>query len=233
VESIGKCERIRLDLRVNDPGPHRALRVVIADDHPFYRRGLTRLLRRAAIDVVGEAPNGEAAIQIAVNTRPDLVIMDVNMPGMSGLEATRRLIERSPGSRILAVSVSAQEADVSSAIMAGASGYVLKDEPGERIIAAVEATASGESMVSPRIAAVLLRRVHASIEAGDEAAGGGLSARELEVLTLIAEGVADDEITRRLDLGSTPVSTYVSSILRKLQLESRVLRASASRRCRD
>jgi DNA-binding NarL/FixJ family response regulator len=206
---------------------------VIADDHPFYRRGLARLLRRAGIEVVGEAPNGEAAIRTAVNTHPDLVIMDLNMPGMSGFEATRSLIEQSPGSRVLALSVSAQEADVSSAIMAGASGYVLKDEPGEQIIAAVEATASGKSMISPRIAAVLLRRVHASIEAGEDIAGGGLSARELAVLTLIAEGVADDETARRLELGPTPVSTYVSSILKKLQLESRVVEANAARRDKD
>jgi DNA-binding NarL/FixJ family response regulator len=210
-----------------------AVRVVIADDHPFYRRGLARLLRRARIEVVGEAPNGEAAIRTAVNTQPDLVIMDINMPGLSGLEATRRLLEHSPGSRVLALSVSAQEADVSSAILAGASGYVLKDEPGEQIIAAVEATASGESKISPRIAAVLLRRVQAAIDAGGDIAGGGLSASELEVLTLLAEGVADDEIARRLDLGSTPVSTYVASIMKKLQLESRVVEANAARRSKD
>jgi DNA-binding NarL/FixJ family response regulator len=210
-----------------------AVRVVIADDHPFYRRGLARLLRGARIEVVGEAPNGEAAIRTAVNTQPDLVIMDINMPGLSGLEATRRLLEHSPGSRVLALSVSAQEADVSSAILAGASGYVLKDEPGEQIIAAVEATASGESKISPRIAAVLLRRVQAAIDAGGDIAGGGLSAGELEVLTLLAEGVADDEIARRLDLGSTPVSTYVASIMKKLQLESRVVEANAARRSKD
>lgn len=208
-------------------------RVVIADDHPFYRSGLARLLRRAGIEVVGEAPNGEAAIRTAVNTQPDLVIMDINMPGLSGLEATRRLLERSPGSRVLALSVSAQEADVSSAILAGASGYVLKDEPGEQIIAAVEATASGQSKISPRIAAVLLRRVQATIDAGEDIAGGGLSADELAVLSLLAEGLADDEIARRLDLGSTPVSTYIASIMRKLQLESRVVEANAARRSKD
>jgi DNA-binding NarL/FixJ family response regulator len=208
------------------------LRVVIADDHPFYRRGLARLLRRTGIDVVGEAANGGAAIRAAAETQPDLVIMDLNMPGLSGLEATRRLVERSPGSRVLMLSVSAQEADVSNAILAGANGYVLKDEPQEAIIAAIEATASGESMISPRIAAVLLRRIQASIDAGEDLAGGGLSARELEVLRLVAEGTADDEIVQTLDLGSTTVSTYVSSILRKLQLERRVTDAAASRKRR-
>lgn len=204
--------------------------MVIADDHPFYRRGLARLLQRTGIQVVGEAPNGEAAIRAAAATQPDLVIMDLNMPGVSGLEATRRLMERSPGSRVLMLSVSAQEADVSNAILAGASGYVLKDEPGEEIIAAVEATASGHSIISPRIAAVLLRRVQSSIEAGDDLAGGGLSTEELGVLTLLADGRTHDEITRSLDLGATPVSDYVGSILRKLQIERRVSDAEAIRR---
>jgi DNA-binding NarL/FixJ family response regulator len=211
---------------------YSSLRVVIADDHPFYRRGLARLLRRTGIEVVGEAPNGEAAIRAAAETRPDLVIMDLNMPGLSGLDATRRLMERSPGSRVLMLSVSAQEVDVSNSILAGASGYVLKDEPGEEIIAAIEATASGESMISPRIAAVLLRRIQASIDAGEDLAGGGLSVRELEVLSLVAEGTPDDEIVQTLDLGSTTVSTYVSSILRKLQLERRITDAAATRKRR-
>ena len=207
--------------------------MVIADDHPFYRRGLARLLQRTGIQVVGEAPNGEAAIRAAAETQPDLVVMDLNMPGLSGLDATRRLMERSPGTRVLMLSVSAQEADVSNAILAGAIGYVLKDEPGEEIIAAIQATASGESMVSPRIASVLLRRVHASIEAGEDVAGGGLSARELELLTLLADGVADEQITKTLELGSTSIGTYVSSILQKLQLERRVKDASALRKRPD
>jgi DNA-binding NarL/FixJ family response regulator len=222
--------------RIISPVPerlvHQSLRVVIADDHPFYRRGLARLLRRTGIEVVGEAPNGEAAIRAAAETQPDLVIMDLNMPGLSGLDATRRLIERSPGSRVLMLSVSAQEADVSNAILAGANGYVLKDEPGEEIIAAIEATASGESMISPRIAAVLLRRIQASIDAGEDLAGGGLSVRELEVLTLLADGTTDHEIMQTLDLGSATVSTYVTSILKKLQLERRVSDASSTRKHR-
>lgn len=195
--------------------------MVIADDHPFYRSGLERLLRRKGIEVVGQAANGEAAVRAAAESQPDLVIMDLNMPGLSGLEATRRLIERSPGSRVLMLSVSAQEADVTNAIMAGASGYVLKDEPGEEIIAAVEATASGDSMISPRIAAVLLRRVQASIDAAADLAGGGLSARELEVLSLIADGKVVEEIAESLGVTADVVRDHISSIFRKIQVEQR------------
>ena len=223
----------RLSFPVSERPDYDSLRVVIADDHPFYRRGLARLLRRTGIEVVGEAPNGETAIQAAAETRPDLVIMDLNMPGLSGLDATRRLMDRSPGSRVLMLSVSAQEADVSNAILAGANGYVLKDEPGEEIIAAIEATASGGSMISPRIAAVLLRRIQGSIEAGEDLAGGGLSARELEVLTLMADGTPDHEIVETLDLGPATVSAYVTSILKKLQLERRVSDLSATRKRRS
>jgi DNA-binding NarL/FixJ family response regulator len=232
LQSDRKLKTSRLISPVPERPVYAPLRVVIADDHPFYRRGLARLLRRTGIEVVGEAPNGEAAIRAAAEARPDLVIMDLNMPGLSGLDATRRLMERSPGSRVLMLSVSAQEADVSNAIMAGASGYVLKDEPGEEIIAAIEATASGESRISPRIAAVLLRRIHASIDAGQDLAGGGLSARELEVLALLADGRTDEQIAQTANLGDTTVSTYVSSILRKLQLERRVTDANATRKHR-
>jgi DNA-binding NarL/FixJ family response regulator len=109
------------------------LRVVIADDHPAYRAALARVLRESGIDVVAEASNGEAAIRAALETQPDVVVMDLNMPGLSGLDATRRLRDEAPSTRVLVLSVSAQEEDVSEAIQAGAHGYVLKDGPLEEI----------------------------------------------------------------------------------------------------
>ena len=108
---------------MSEASPVKALRVVIADDHPLYRGGLARLLRRSGVDVVGEASNGEAAILAAEQTEPDVVLMDLNMPGLSGVEATRRLLERAPASRVVVLSGSAQDADVTAALLAGASGY--------------------------------------------------------------------------------------------------------------
>ena len=156
-----------------------SLRVVVADDHPHHRAGLTRQLRGMGVEVV-EVPNGEAAIEAVDQLAPDVVLMDLQMPGLSGLEATRLLTARSDASRVLMLSVSAEEGDVSNAIMAGAAGYVLKDEPVDQVLEGIRAAASGRALISPRVAQVLLRRVQSSIEAGEDFAGGGLSAADLE-----------------------------------------------------
>jgi DNA-binding NarL/FixJ family response regulator len=207
-----------------------SIRVLIADDHPYYRRGLARRLEKSGIRVVVEASNGEAAIRAFEETAPDVVVMDLQMPGLSGLEATRRLTQRWPASRVLVLSVSAQEADVTDAILAGATGYVLKDEPVEQVIAGIQAAASGKPVLSPRVAKVLLRRVRDSIAAGEDMAGGGLSASELEVLHLLAEGLPDQEIAEALGMSASAVSTHVSSILKKLEFETRVIAAIRAQR---
>jgi DNA-binding NarL/FixJ family response regulator len=127
------------------------LRVVIADDHPAYRAGLARMLRVNGIDVVAEVSNGDAAIHAVEEHAPQVVVMDLNMPGLSGLEATRRLVDAAPGTRVLVLSVSAQADDVSEAIEAGAHGYVLKDGPLEEVLAAIRAAAAGQAVISPRV----------------------------------------------------------------------------------
>jgi DNA-binding NarL/FixJ family response regulator len=132
-----------------------SLRVVFADDHPFYREGMARLLRHKGIDVLAELPNAETAIRAAAELRPDVVLMDLNMPGMPGAEAIRRLREASPGTPVLVLSVSAMSADVVDALVAGASGYVLKDGPVEDVIAGIEAAVAGRSLLSPRVADVV------------------------------------------------------------------------------
>jgi DNA-binding NarL/FixJ family response regulator len=214
-------------------GPRAAgLRVVIADDHPFYRDGLARLLRQSGIDVVGEVPNGEAAIRAVEEFAPDVVVMDLNMPGLSGVEATRFVTERSPSTRVLVLSVSAQEEDVTDAILAGASGYVLKDGPVEEVVAGIRAAAAGQSLISPRIATILLHRVRDSAQADAGApAGVRLSAREIEVLRLMADGRGNHEIAEILVISASTVRNHISSILLKLQVDNRV--QAAVRAVRD
>jgi DNA-binding NarL/FixJ family response regulator len=201
------------------------MRVVIADDHAVYREGLARLLRKFGVDVVGEAPDGEAAIRMVDQTAPDVVLLDLRMPGMSGLEAVRLLTDQAAAVRVLVLSVSADQADVTAAIVAGANGYVLKDEPVEEVIAGIRAAAKGGARISPGTATALLGRVRGAIEAGDELAGGGLSTTELQVLDLVAAGKPDREVSERLSIGEATVGDYVRSIVTKLRVENRVREA--------
>jgi DNA-binding NarL/FixJ family response regulator len=198
------------------------MRVVITDDHAFYREGLARLLRKMDVDVVGEAPDGETAIRIARETVPDVVLVDLSMPGISGLDTVRVLTEERATNRVLVLSVSTEESDVTDAIAAGASGYVLKDEPVEEVLAGIHAVARGGARISPGTASALLGSVRGAIEAGHDMAGGGLSATELQVLDLVAAGKGDREVSERLSIGEARVGDYVRSILTKLQVESRV-----------
>jgi DNA-binding NarL/FixJ family response regulator len=202
--------------------PPGILRVVIADDHPFYRQGLARLLSQSGVEVVGEAANGPAAIELVERTAPDVAVIDLNMPGMSGVEVARRLNERMPASRVLVVSVSAQEDDVTEAILAGASGYVLKDGPVEEVVAGIRAAAAGESLLSPRIAGTLLERIRDREQVQPDLPPVPLSDRELQVLRLVAQGRGESEIGEALHIGAGAVTTHISSLLMKLQVENRV-----------
>jgi len=134
------------------------MRVVIADDHSYYRRALARMLRASGVDVVAEVGNGAAAVSAAGVTGADVVLMDIYMPGTSGAEAARAIARRSPGTAIVMLSVFAQEAEVVDAMVAGANGYVLKDRPVAEIVAAINAAAAGKPVVSPGIASALLGR---------------------------------------------------------------------------
>jgi DNA-binding NarL/FixJ family response regulator len=208
-----------------------ALRLVVADDHPFYRSGLVRILTEAGLEVVAEVANGQDAIRAAEETAPDVVVMDLNMPGLSGLEATRRITERVPASPVLMLTVSAQESDVFEAILAGANGYVLKDGPVEELIAAIRAVAAGKSLISPRIASMLLRRIREQALTEQEVPEVRLSARELEVLTQLADGKANAEIAEALFISPSTVRNHISSILIKLHVGNRV--QAAVRAVRD
>jgi DNA-binding NarL/FixJ family response regulator len=208
--------------RSNGAAPAEGLRVVIADDHPFYRQGLARLLTQSGVSVIGQASNGPDAIELVERLAPDVAVIDLNMPGMSGVEVTRRLNERMPASRVLVVSVSAQEDDVTEAILAGASGYVLKDGPVEEVVAGIKAAAAGESLLSPRVAATLLERVASRQRLAPDLPPIPLSERELEVLGLVAEGRGNHEIGEALRIGAAAVTKHLSSLLMKVQVENRV-----------
>jgi DNA-binding NarL/FixJ family response regulator len=202
--------------------PSEVLRLVVADDHPFYRQGLVRILEDAGFEVVAEVANGQDAISATEAQAPDVVVMDLNMPGMSGLEATRRLTERMPASRVLMLTVSAEESDVFESILAGANGYVLKDGPVEELIAGIRAVAAGGSLISPRIASMLLRRFREHVLTAEAVPEINLSARELEVLGLLADGKANTEIAEALFISPSTVRNHISSILIKLHVGNRV-----------
>jgi DNA-binding NarL/FixJ family response regulator len=208
------------------------LRVVLVDDHPVYREGLAKLLSQSGVEVIAQAGNGPDALSIVEEAAPDVVVMDLNMPGMSGVDVTRKLVQRNPASKVLIVSVSAQEEDVTEAILAGASGYVLKDGPVEEVVAGIQAAANGESLISPRIATMLLRRIRVDGPSEIEApATTPLSERELQVLRLVAEGKGNQEIGEALYIGQSTVRNHISSILMKLQVDNRV--QAAVRAVRD
>jgi DNA-binding NarL/FixJ family response regulator len=213
------------------PELSETLRVVLVDDHPLYRQGLARVLVESGIDVVAEAGNGLEAISIVELHAPDVAVVDLNMPGLSGVEVTRRLVERSPASRVLVVSVSAQEDDVTEALLAGASGYVLKENPVQEVIAGIQAVAAGESLISSRVASMLLRTVRGWPSQRADGPTPALSEREREVLHLVADGKTNHEIGEVLFIGESTVRSHISSILMKLQVENRV--QAAVRAVRD
>ena len=202
----------------------REIRVVLADDHSLLRSGLRELLERHGVDVVGEAADGPSAVEVVREAAPDVVLMDVNMPGSSGIEATMRIRAVAPTAQVIMLTVSAGERDVEESICAGACGYLLKDAPVEQILAAIEAAAAGESHLSPRIAADILDRIRTDTgrSALPDEARAELTEREREVLRLIAEGKENAQIAEALFISVQTVKNHVSNLLAKLEVENRV-----------
>jgi DNA-binding NarL/FixJ family response regulator len=196
------------------------LRVVIADDHPFYRQGLAKLLTASGVEVAAEAGDGWEALRAVAQELPDVAIVDLGMPGLSGTEVTRRLTACSPPHRVMILSVSDDEADVDAALRAGASGYFLKDGPVEEVVAGIQAVAVGESLFSPRIGSMLLRRMRERATTSREPVS--LSPRELEVLRLVVEGRSNEMIGAGLCIDPGTARNHVSHILSKLGVDNRV-----------
>ena len=198
------------------------LRVVVADDHPFYRKGLARSLRAHGIDVVAEAPNGEAAIRAVEATAPDVVVMDLKMPGMSGIEATRVLTRRDVESRVLVLTVSAEDTDVTDAVLAGASGYVLKERPVEEVVDGIRAAASGASTISPKIAILLVRRLFEPGGVDVDLTGVHLPALDRRVLDGVTRGLDDHALAETFGVTIEAVEARAASILAALEAADRL-----------
>jgi DNA-binding NarL/FixJ family response regulator len=200
------------------------LRVLLVDDHDLFRTGLKNLLEEQGVQVVGEAANGQTALRLAPELVPDVVIMDLNMPGLSGVETTRHLTGIAPLARVVVLTISVDDEDVMDAVMAGACGYLLKDASIEDLIAGIRAAAAGESLISPQIASKVLQRLRSQGKSTDAAATirAELSDREVEVLKLIANGKDNAEIARELFISPKTVKNHISNILMKLQIDNRI-----------
>jgi DNA-binding NarL/FixJ family response regulator len=209
------------------PAPaQEPIRVLIADDHALFRRGLSMVLESEPdIEVVAEAQDGEEVIAKAEEIVPDVLLMDVRMPKLSGIEATRAIRESVPSSKIVMLTVSDEEDDLFDAIKAGANGYLLKEISIEEVADAIRAVTQGQSLISPSMASKLLNEFNALAKQADEKprlAAPRLTQRELEVLKLVAQGMSNREAADSLFIAENTVKNHVRNILEKLQLHSRM-----------
>ena len=198
------------------------LRVLIADDHTLFRYGMQGLLStQPDIEVVGEAKAGEEAVALAAELQPDVVLMDIKMPDVSGIEATRRILEHHPHIRILMVTMFEDDASVFTAMRAGARGYVLKDAAKDDVLSAIRTVGRGGAVFSPGIAARLMDFFTTTRPAVPREAFPTLTEREREMLHLLAQGASNAEISHLLSLSVKTVANYVSNVLHKLQVADR------------
>lgn len=202
------------------------IRVMICDDHALFRRGLVMVLEsEEGIAVVAEAEDGEDAITKAEELAPDVVLMDVRMPRVSGIQATKAISESVPTAKILMLTVSDEEEDLYDAIKAGATGYLLKEISIEEVATAIKAVVSGQSLISPSMASKLLTEFTSLAKRADERQSvptPRLTERELEVLKLVAQGMSNREIATELYISENTVKNHVRNILEKLHLHSRM-----------
>jgi two-component system NarL family response regulator len=200
------------------------IRVLIADDHAIFRSAVTAILSgEEDIELVGEASDGEEAVAKAVELAPDVVLMDIRMPKLAGIEAARRIAAELPAAKIVMLTVSDEESDLFDAIKAGASGYLLKEVNPDEIAQAVRQIHAGHSLLSPAVASKLVSEFAAISKRADERiARPTLTAREREVLQLAAEGLTNRQVGRRLGISENTVKNHVRNILEKLHLHTRM-----------
>ena len=199
-----------------------SIRILLADDHAILRQGLRAMLDSTPeFEVVGEATTGEEAVTRSAELRPDVVLMDIQMPGLNGIEATRRVIEGDPNAGVVVLTMFRDDDSVFAAMRAGARGYVLKDAGGEEVLRVVRAVANGEAYFGPEIAKRLMGFFSAPRPAAPSEAFPELTAREHEVLDLIARGLSNTVISRRLFLSPKTVRNHISNIFTKLRVADR------------
>ena len=200
------------------------LRVLLVDDQDLFRTGLRNLLEEQGLEIVSEAATGAEAVAQVGDLSPEVVVMDLNMPGMGGVEATQHIAEIAPLTRVVVLTVSDEDSDVTDAILAGACGYLLKDASIHELVAGIRAAAHGEALISPHIAGKVLQRIRAtSAHSGIEALiRTELSDREIEVLKLIANGQDNSVIAAELHISPKTVKNHISNILMKLQIDNRI-----------
>jgi DNA-binding NarL/FixJ family response regulator len=192
-----------------------ALRVVVADDHPIWRDAVERDLAAAGFTVVGAAGDGDKAVRVCAATSPDVLVCDLQMPGLSGVEVTRAVSDRT---KVLVLSASGEQADVLEAVKAGATGYLVKSASAEELADAVRRTAAGDAVFTPGLAGLVLGEYRRTAE--DDSAPK-LTARETEVLRLVAKGLTAKQVAERLVLSHRTVENHVQNTLSKLQLHNR------------
>jgi DNA-binding NarL/FixJ family response regulator len=201
-------------------------RVMVVDDHPMWREGVARDLTERGFDVVATAGDGAAAVRIAPAARPDVVVMDLQMPHLDGAGATAAIRAALPGTRVLVLSASAEQGDVLGAVRAGASGYLIKSAQAAELVDAVTRTANGQAVFGPELAGLVLgefrRRENAARREVRPTGEPALTPRETEVLRLVAKGLTARQIAERLTLSHRTVENHVQNALRKLQLTNRV-----------
>jgi DNA-binding NarL/FixJ family response regulator len=201
------------------------LRILLVDDHDLFRTGLRNLLQEhGGLQVLGEAENGAEAVRLVRELAPDVVVMDLNMPTMSGVEATRHITSLSPLTRVIVLTISDEDTDVMDAIVAGACGYLLKDSSISDVVAGIRSASVGASLISPAIASKVLQRVRATTADADiaQTIRAELSDREIEVLKLIANGKDNAQIAAELVISPKTVKNHISNILMKLQMQNRI-----------